>query len=243
MTIPAPSNHDTILPDILEVASEHGIALGKPLRHRPDETRACCPFCGDRKYHLYLNSIKQAFHCYRCGESGGIVKFIAKLQNASEYSVLEELINQTREKNLWPNKKVNKKKTHPGQQLNVYQLRLIGYECRPNWNNFFKEEPVLAKQYADAVWEKWQKFIEYEQIQAMKKLVLSLHVGTYSIGVEGVRNRSKEIGYDLLTPCLQEYSNGQPPIWVIEGNLLAFSWIIGEMKKELEKKYRKYRRN
>lgn len=234
MAMPAPCTRDSILPDILEVAGEHGIALGKPLRHRP-EIRACCPFCNDSKYHLYLNTAKQVFHCYKCGETGGVVRFLALLTNTPESSVLEELKKKARENNPMPKRKT-RKNFHPALKLNVFQLRLIGYECRPNWKDFFSKQPTLAKQYADAVWKKWQRFIEYEQIQALKMLLLSLHKGTYSIGVEHVRNRSKEIGYDFLTPCLQEYSNGQPPMWVIEANLLAMLWIVGLKEKELEKK-------
>lgn len=44
MAIPAPRNQDTILPDILDVAMEHGIHLGKTLRNRPNETRLAVHF-------------------------------------------------------------------------------------------------------------------------------------------------------------------------------------------------------
>jgi len=241
MAMPAPRNQDTILPDILDVAMEHGVHLGKIFRNRPDETRACCPFCQDRKFHLYLNSAKQSFHCYKCSESGGVVRFISKLTNISEYAVLEELKKLARDNNPLSKARKPKQKTHPGVRLNVFQLRQIGYEYRPDWNKFFQEEPVLAKQYADAVWEKWQRFIEYEQIQAMRMLLLSLHAGNYSNGIERVRTRSKEIGYDLLTPCLKEYSNRRPPKWVVKAICQAVSWMLGileiEINKEIEKTY------
>ena len=239
MAIPAPRNQDTILPDILDVAMEHGIHLGKTLRNRPNETRACCPFCNDNKFHMYLNTEKQTFKCYRCGESGGVVRFISRLTNTSEYTILEELKKMARENNPLSRVRKPKQKTHPGIKLNIFQLRQIGYEYRPDWKKFFQEEPILAKQYAEAVWKKWQKFVEYEQILAMRMLLMSLYMGNYSQGVERVRSRSKEIGYDLLTPCLEEYSNRRPPKWVIDATYQALSWMLGvletEINKELEK--------
>lgn len=37
-----------------------------------DEIRADCPFCDDRKGHLYINSIKNLWHCVHCGAGGKI---------------------------------------------------------------------------------------------------------------------------------------------------------------------------
>lgn len=37
------------------------------------EVRVNCPFCGDRKGHLYANPRKQVFYCFRCGAKGRIV--------------------------------------------------------------------------------------------------------------------------------------------------------------------------
>lgn len=235
MIMPAPRDQDTILPDILDVASEHGVHLGKTLRNRPDETRACCPFCEDSKFHLYLNSAKQTFRCYRCGESGGVIGFISKLTNTSEYAILEELKKMVRENRNLSKTRKPKLQTHPGIRLNVFQLRQIGYECRPVWKKFFQEEPVLAQQYADAIWEKWQRFIEFEQIYAMRMLLMSLYTGTYNTGVERIRSRSEEIGYDLLTPCLIEYSKRQPPQWVIKAACQAVSWMLAALEREIDK--------
>lgn len=36
------------------------------------EVRYCCPYCGDTKFHLYLNSIKDVYHCFKCGAGGRV---------------------------------------------------------------------------------------------------------------------------------------------------------------------------
>ena len=36
------------------------------------EIRIDCPFCEDKKKHLYMNAQKGVFHCFRCEESGSI---------------------------------------------------------------------------------------------------------------------------------------------------------------------------
>jgi hypothetical protein len=220
---PAPGTPGSILPDILDVAREHGVALGRQLSHRPEEIRADCPFCSDTKKHLYLNTEKHTFKCFRCGEKGGVIDFLSLLSGQSKTQVLEEIKEELRSSS--PVQKRKKKKIHPARRLNTFQLQQIGYSHRPNWQKFFKEEPIAAKEYADAIWENWQAFVEYEKMQAMKILLLCLHAGRYQKGVEFVRERSKEIGHDLLTPCLKEYSNECPPKWVKEAKKLARLWL------------------
>ena len=46
--------------------------LGVPLeqRHRKDEIRYLCPYCGDERYRLYVNTKKGVFNCFRCNTKG-----------------------------------------------------------------------------------------------------------------------------------------------------------------------------
>ena len=34
------------------------------------EIKALCPFCSDKHYHLYLNTEKNQWNCFRCGAKG-----------------------------------------------------------------------------------------------------------------------------------------------------------------------------
>lgn len=39
-----------------------------------NEARFNCPFCNDTKYHLYANTSKGVYHCFKCGASGKILR-------------------------------------------------------------------------------------------------------------------------------------------------------------------------
>jgi DNA primase len=43
----------------------------------------CCPFCpgGDKGYHLSVNPYKNAWHCWKCDESGAIIDLIMSIDN------------------------------------------------------------------------------------------------------------------------------------------------------------------
>ena len=48
----------------------------KKVPSNPNEIRICCPFCAlagkppDTKYHLYINTAKKVYYCFRCGARG-----------------------------------------------------------------------------------------------------------------------------------------------------------------------------
>lgn len=220
-----PKAPGSILPDILAVAQEHGIHLGNRVSHRPDEVRAHCPFCDDRKYHLYLNPDKQTFNCYRCGTKGGVIRFLSLLTGDSETNILEEIKAALKNSNRTRTKR---EKIHPALRLNSFQLRHIGRE-RPDWNTAFKVNPQRAKKMADEIWQTWQAFLEKELYFALSDMYMAIQRGQYSKEVEKIKARSKEIGYDLLTPCLMHYASPNPPRWVKEAKNRAEKWIALEL--------------
>lgn len=221
-----PKAPGSILPDILAVAQEHGIHLGNKVSGRPDEIRVNCPFCDDdRKHHLYLNPQKQAFNCFRCGEKGGVIRFLSLLTRDSETEILEEIKAALKSPNRPKKKKV---KTHPALRLNSFQLRYIGHK-RPDWDTAFKVNAQMAKKMADEIWEEWQAFLEKEQYFALSGLYIALRRGQYSKEIEKIKAKSKEIGHDILTPCLMSYSTSNPPEWVREARNRAEKWLAMEL--------------
>lgn len=44
---------------------------------------ACCPFHHEKTPSFAINEIEQYYHCYGCGESGDVIKFIEKYENLS----------------------------------------------------------------------------------------------------------------------------------------------------------------
>ena len=43
-----------------------------------EEVRVCCPFCGEQKFHMYINLSKGVAHCFRCTWGGRVWHVIAK---------------------------------------------------------------------------------------------------------------------------------------------------------------------
>lgn len=198
--------------EIWKVAEDHGLDLYEC--GRPDERRADCPFCGDDiRRHLYVNGVKNTFNCYRCGESGGVFKFIALLDGKTEVEVAQEVKKGKRtQKKFRP--------SHPTLGLSTHQLKLVGFEVlKSNWKT------TARKNELDWMWQGWNSFLEREKKYALIGLLVGLAEGQYEKEMEAVRRRSKEIGCDLLTPALEAYSSPKPPRWAVQAVREAPWWI------------------
>ena len=42
---------------------------------------ACCPFHHEKTPSFAINEVEQYYHCYGCGESGDVIKFIEQYEN------------------------------------------------------------------------------------------------------------------------------------------------------------------
>lgn len=54
-------------------------SAGKDARRSGNEIVLDCPYCGDRKKHLYFNTTKGVWTCFRCNESGRVSKLFREL--------------------------------------------------------------------------------------------------------------------------------------------------------------------
>lgn len=76
---------------ILESARRLGIGiLSQTIGYA--EVQARCPFCGDSKYHLSLNTHKNVFRCNRCKTFGNSITLYAKLMNVDNKTAYRELV-------------------------------------------------------------------------------------------------------------------------------------------------------
>ncbi|MHB1418054.1 MAG: CHC2 zinc finger domain-containing protein [Bacillota bacterium] len=218
---------NSILPDIWNVAQNHGLSQYRSVSGRPNERRVNCPFCGDTKgQHLYLNTEKNTFKCYRCSASGGVIAFIALLTGRTEQDVLEEL------KGEQP-KQIKKARIHPAEKLSVMQLRMMGYRSRPNWQLMRKRDKDYAENSLEMVWSDWQAFINLELIRAYRTLILAIADGNYLLAIDRITARSKEIGIDLNGPVLRAYSQRKQAEWAREGQELAQLYLQPVLKDTL----------
>ncbi|MFT9486783.1 MAG: CHC2 zinc finger domain-containing protein [Tepidibacillus sp.] len=187
--------NQSILPNIEEVAKEHGIELGKMVK---GQYKVICPFPshGEKTPSMFINPQKNVFKCFGCGEGGGVIKFISLLENKSEQEVLKSLT-----KDIERSPKGKKKFvifSHPAEKLTTYQLRLIGFHNKPSWESMRQHDYFYYRRTLDFVFEEWQEFIETEKEKAQFYLKLGKQVRAIYGAVDLILAREKEIGVQLL---------------------------------------------
>jgi len=209
---------NTILPNIQKVVLDKNISRFTTVPGRPDELRIKCPFCpgGDNGNHLYINTEKNSYRCFRCGDRGGILRFIARLENRSESDVLEEILAQHREGRNYHPRGDNR---HPAEKLNTYQLRELGYLNKLDWLSLKKQNPGYARRCLDNIWNEWTTKLKYEVRCSVRWIYLLSKEGNYTQAVADIKRRGLELNHDLLTPALKILSIPDPPEWVIAEKL------------------------
>ena len=64
------------------------------LKKTGSDYRAPCPFHGGKNRNFAINSHKQFYHCFKCGESGGAISFVQKIDNLSFVEAIEAIANE-----------------------------------------------------------------------------------------------------------------------------------------------------
>ena len=64
------------------------------LKKTGSDYRAPCPFHGGKNRNLAVNSHKQFYHCFKCGESGGAISFVQKFDNLSFVEAVEVIAGE-----------------------------------------------------------------------------------------------------------------------------------------------------
>ena len=62
--------------NIVEVASAY-----ITLERRGGSHWACCPFHHEKTPSFAINEADQYYHCFGCGESGDVIKFVREMEN------------------------------------------------------------------------------------------------------------------------------------------------------------------
>ncbi len=70
--------------------------IGKrlPLKKTGSDYRAPCPFHKGKNRNFAVNSHKQFYHCFKCGESGGAISFVQKFDNLSFVEAIETIASE-----------------------------------------------------------------------------------------------------------------------------------------------------
>ena len=78
---------------IVDTAHRCGLVLNTRTLTR-GEVEASCPFCGDHgagKYHLFLNTSTDQYHCVLCGAQGNSVTLYARVMGLNNREAFQEL--------------------------------------------------------------------------------------------------------------------------------------------------------
>lgn len=216
----------SILPNLVDVCENKGLMQDYRTSGKR-EVRFVCPFCNvdtdktgrKRKYHLSVNAEKNAFKCWYCGESGGVLRFLSLLENTSE----KEILTRLKEEKGVTKKEGNSRRLHPAEFLSVSQLRLI--KLNPDTYKAFINISCSspARKYAlDLVWERWNAYLDMERRWAYRELLIGLKCNRYTDVAESIRNRGKRLRHErLLDEVLTAHKSEVLPEWAEDAHVLA----------------------
>ena len=72
--------------DIITVANKY-ITLSK----KGKTWWACCPFHFEKTPSFAINEVEQFYHCFGCGASGDVIKFVEKFETLDFYDACKKL--------------------------------------------------------------------------------------------------------------------------------------------------------
>lgn len=94
--------------DLVSVISKY-----VPLQEKGNTYWGCCPFHHEKTPSFAVNSFEQYYHCFGCGKSGDVIKFIQEMESVDfmeAVKILAENANMELPQNLFDENLVKKKK-------------------------------------------------------------------------------------------------------------------------------------
>ena len=76
--------------DLADLISSYGIAL----RRTGSGVMACCPFHHEKTPSFHVNTNRNFYHCFGCGESGDAIKFVQKMDGLTFPEAVRRLAEQ-----------------------------------------------------------------------------------------------------------------------------------------------------
>lgn len=118
---------------------------------------ACCPIHGERTPSLCVDSKRNSWHCFGCGEGGSAIDFVMKTQSLSFYEAVETIAKQTNthisyekisEDELNRRKEISEKRE---TAFNIYRY------VQKFFVEAFNEDSEEAKAARDYAYSRWDK--------------------------------------------------------------------------------------
>jgi len=76
--------------DLAEVIASYGIQV----KHAGSSWKACCPFHHEKTPSFNIQPSKGFYHCFGCGESGDVIKFVQKMDGLTFPETVKKLADQ-----------------------------------------------------------------------------------------------------------------------------------------------------
>ena len=76
--------------DLADLVASYGVAV----KHSGVTAKACCPFHREKTPSFHINTAKGLYHCFGCGESGDVIKFVRKQEGLTFIEAVRKLGDQ-----------------------------------------------------------------------------------------------------------------------------------------------------
>jgi len=176
---------------------------------------ACCPFHYEKTPSFAVNEAEQFYHCYGCGESGDVIKFIQKYENLSFVEAVKNLANQngikipeveqtSKDLQLMRQKEKVYKALNLAKDFYISQLQLPSSVVAKNYLSSRQLDQDIIKTFNIGYSPNWNDLINYLQkngisIETMKQ------AGLVETSEKG--NTYDVFGTRLMFPILNSYGD------------------------------------
>lgn len=182
-----------MLRDIWEVAGQFGGHL-RPLPNRR-EAAMRCPFCDDKRRHLYLNREKGTYFCQRCGASGGMIDLFVALSGADRQEASRAIFGSG-----------PRRRRHSAELLDNEQLKEMGF-THPHWGRLWSRDPAYARRTANWIWHEWLAW-ERRKDRVARQIYAALMLFRLGKG-ESRTNRVTLTGWLATDPKVDHLESGK----------------------------------
>lgn len=201
----------TILPNVVEVAKQHGLTI-KTSTIGKKETLCKCPFCQTKGFHLSLNEDLNVFKCWSCHEHGGVLHFISLLDRIPESKIKQAVLSEHGIQ--------HERKKSPAERLTHRQLRMIGFS-RINWDDNRKYDPQMAHTFEQKVYHQWLEFVATQKELAHRQIFTGIITGHYEEAIKRVKEMEVDLDWKILEDVLKELSKSNRPQNLLEQEMFA----------------------
>lgn len=159
--------------DIVSTISKH-----LTLQKKGKTYWACCPFHYEKTPSFAVNEAEQFYHCYGCGESGDVIKFIQKYENLSFVEAVKYLAQEnnikipeieqtTKDLQIMRQKEKCFRALNLAKEFYIQELNKPTSQVAKNYLTSRQLDSQIAKDFNIGYSPNWDSLIDYLQKQGI----------------------------------------------------------------------------